>query len=151
LLPPGAIAAIPQQAAFTGSLSIPVPLNGRDLTTPCSEARCVWLVVHATSSGRARVRAVIDALEVQVDKLGRRWSKVEERLPGFRVASQAGIADGWSCLAIRDAAPIRSIGWRYEPRNPHQGFSDPEPRTVVMEKFFAFATSANMMSRDDQR
>jgi len=33
--------------------------------------------------------------------------------------------------------------------DPHKVFSDPEPRKVLMEKFFAFATSANMMSGDD--
>ena len=34
----------------------------------------------------------------------------------------------------------------YEPMNPHTLFSDPEQRKVLMEKFFAFATQANIMS-----
>lgn len=34
----------------------------------------------------------------------------------------------------------------YEPMNPHTVFSDPEQRKVLMEKFFAHATPANLMS-----
>jgi carboxymethylenebutenolidase len=34
----------------------------------------------------------------------------------------------------------------YEPMNPHTVFTDPEQRRVLMEKFFALATSANVMS-----
>lgn len=34
----------------------------------------------------------------------------------------------------------------YEPMNPHTVFSDPEQRKVLMEKFFARATQANIMS-----
>src|SRR5580700_6692 len=34
----------------------------------------------------------------------------------------------------------------YEPMDPHSVFSDPEKRRVLMEKFFAFATQANIMS-----
>jgi carboxymethylenebutenolidase len=34
----------------------------------------------------------------------------------------------------------------YEPMDPHQIFSDPEKRKVLMEKFFAHATVANVMS-----
>jgi carboxymethylenebutenolidase len=34
----------------------------------------------------------------------------------------------------------------YEPMNPHTVFSDPEQRKVLMEKFFAHATQANIMS-----
>lgn len=34
----------------------------------------------------------------------------------------------------------------YEPMDPHTVFSDPEKRKVLMEKFFAHATSANIMS-----
>ncbi|HEV3214349.1 MAG TPA: dienelactone hydrolase family protein [Vicinamibacterales bacterium] len=34
----------------------------------------------------------------------------------------------------------------YEPMNPHTVFSDPEQRKVLMEKFFARATPANIMS-----
>jgi len=34
----------------------------------------------------------------------------------------------------------------YEPMNPHTVFSDPEQRKVLMEKFFAHATPANIMS-----
>jgi carboxymethylenebutenolidase len=34
----------------------------------------------------------------------------------------------------------------YEPMNPHTLFSDPEQRKVLMEKFFAHATQANIMS-----
>jgi carboxymethylenebutenolidase len=34
----------------------------------------------------------------------------------------------------------------YEPMNPHAVFSDPEQRKVLMEKFFALATPANIMS-----
>jgi carboxymethylenebutenolidase len=34
----------------------------------------------------------------------------------------------------------------YEPMDPHVVFSDPEKRKVLMEKFFAPATSANIMS-----
>src|SRR5215472_1219180 len=34
----------------------------------------------------------------------------------------------------------------YEPMDPHTVFSDPEKRKVLMEKFFAFATVANVMS-----
>jgi carboxymethylenebutenolidase len=34
----------------------------------------------------------------------------------------------------------------YEPMNPHTVFSDPEQRKILMEKFFAFATQANIMS-----
>jgi len=34
----------------------------------------------------------------------------------------------------------------YEPMDPHTVFSDPEKRKVLMEKFFAFATPANIMS-----
>jgi carboxymethylenebutenolidase len=34
----------------------------------------------------------------------------------------------------------------YEPMNPHTLFSDPEQRKVLMEKFVAFATQANIMS-----
>jgi carboxymethylenebutenolidase len=34
----------------------------------------------------------------------------------------------------------------YEPMDPHVVFSDPEKRKVLMEKFFAFATQANIMS-----
>ena len=34
----------------------------------------------------------------------------------------------------------------YEPMDPHTVFTDPEKRKVLMEKFFAFATQANIMS-----
>src|SRR5712691_11143040 len=34
----------------------------------------------------------------------------------------------------------------YEPMNPHAVFADPEKRKVLMEKFFALATLANIMS-----
>jgi len=34
----------------------------------------------------------------------------------------------------------------YEPMNPHTVFSDPEQRKILMEKFFAHATSSNIMS-----
>jgi carboxymethylenebutenolidase len=34
----------------------------------------------------------------------------------------------------------------YEPMNPHTLFSDPEQRKLLMEKFFAHATQANIMS-----
>ncbi len=34
----------------------------------------------------------------------------------------------------------------YEPMNPHTVFSDPEQRKILMEKFFAHATAANIMS-----
>ncbi len=34
----------------------------------------------------------------------------------------------------------------YEPKDPHSVFSDPEKRKVLMEKFFAHATPANIMS-----
>ncbi|HEY6460288.1 MAG TPA: dienelactone hydrolase family protein [Polyangiaceae bacterium] len=34
----------------------------------------------------------------------------------------------------------------YEPMDPHTVFSDPEKRKVLMEKFFAHATQANIMS-----
>jgi carboxymethylenebutenolidase len=34
----------------------------------------------------------------------------------------------------------------YEPMDPHTVFSDPEQRKILMEKFFAFATVANIMS-----
>src|SRR6202163_3940781 len=34
----------------------------------------------------------------------------------------------------------------YEPMDPHTVFSDPEKRKVLMEKFFALATPANIMS-----
>ena len=34
----------------------------------------------------------------------------------------------------------------YEPMDPHTVFTDPEKRKVLMEKFFAHATSANVMS-----
>jgi carboxymethylenebutenolidase len=34
----------------------------------------------------------------------------------------------------------------YEPMDPHVVFTDPEKRKVLMEKFFAFATPANIMS-----
>jgi carboxymethylenebutenolidase len=34
----------------------------------------------------------------------------------------------------------------YEPMNPHTVFTDPEQRKVLMEKFFALATPANIMS-----
>ena len=34
----------------------------------------------------------------------------------------------------------------YEPMNPHTLFTDPEQRKVLMEKFFAHATQANIMS-----
>jgi carboxymethylenebutenolidase len=34
----------------------------------------------------------------------------------------------------------------YEPMDPHTVFSDPEKRKVLMEKFFAFATQAHIMS-----
>jgi carboxymethylenebutenolidase len=34
----------------------------------------------------------------------------------------------------------------YEPMNPHTIFTDPEKRKVLMEKFFALATPANIMS-----
>ena len=34
----------------------------------------------------------------------------------------------------------------YEPMDPHKVFSDPEQRKVLMEKFFAHATSANIMA-----
>ena len=34
----------------------------------------------------------------------------------------------------------------YEPMNPHTVFTDPEQRRVLMEKFFALATPANIMS-----
>jgi carboxymethylenebutenolidase len=34
----------------------------------------------------------------------------------------------------------------YEPMNPHTVFADPEQRKVLMEKFFALATPANIMS-----
>jgi carboxymethylenebutenolidase len=34
----------------------------------------------------------------------------------------------------------------YEPMNPHTVFADPEERKVLMEKFFALATPANIMS-----
>jgi carboxymethylenebutenolidase len=35
---------------------------------------------------------------------------------------------------------------RYEPMDPHKVFSDPEQRKVLMEKFFAHVTPANIMS-----
>jgi carboxymethylenebutenolidase len=34
----------------------------------------------------------------------------------------------------------------YEPMDPHKVFTDPEQRKVLMEKFFAHATAANIMS-----
>jgi carboxymethylenebutenolidase len=34
----------------------------------------------------------------------------------------------------------------YEPMNPHTVFTDPEQRKILMEKFFALATPANIMS-----
>jgi carboxymethylenebutenolidase len=34
----------------------------------------------------------------------------------------------------------------YEPMDPHKVFSDPEQRKILMEKFFAHATVANIMS-----
>ena len=34
----------------------------------------------------------------------------------------------------------------YEPMDPHTVFTDPEKRKVLMEKFFALATQANIMS-----
>jgi carboxymethylenebutenolidase len=34
----------------------------------------------------------------------------------------------------------------YEPMDPHSVFTDPEKRKVLMEKFFAHATQANIMS-----
>ncbi len=34
----------------------------------------------------------------------------------------------------------------YEPMDPHVAFTDPEKRKVLMERFFAFATPANIMS-----
>src|SRR5579863_85685 len=34
----------------------------------------------------------------------------------------------------------------YEPMDPHKVFSDPEQRKILMEKFFAYATVANIMS-----
>lgn len=34
----------------------------------------------------------------------------------------------------------------YEPMDPHAVFSDPEKRKILMEKFFALATPANIMS-----
>jgi carboxymethylenebutenolidase len=34
----------------------------------------------------------------------------------------------------------------YEPMNPHAVFTDPEKRKVLMEKYFALATPANIMS-----
>ena len=34
----------------------------------------------------------------------------------------------------------------YEPMDPHTVFSDPEKRKVLMEKYFALATQANVMS-----
>src|SRR5579862_4844590 len=34
----------------------------------------------------------------------------------------------------------------YAPMNPHTVFSNPEERKVLMEKFFAHATQANIMS-----
>ena len=34
----------------------------------------------------------------------------------------------------------------YEPMDPHTVFSDPEKRKVLMEKYFALATQANIMS-----
>ena len=34
----------------------------------------------------------------------------------------------------------------YEPMDPHTIFSDPEKRKILMEKFLAFATQANIMS-----
>jgi carboxymethylenebutenolidase len=34
----------------------------------------------------------------------------------------------------------------YAPMNPHEVFSDPEKRKILMEKFFALATQANIMS-----
>src|SRR5579871_5994596 len=34
----------------------------------------------------------------------------------------------------------------YEPMNPHVVFTDPEQRKILMEKFFALATQANIMS-----
>ena len=34
----------------------------------------------------------------------------------------------------------------YEPMNPHTVFSDPAQRKILMEKFFALATQANIMS-----
>jgi len=34
----------------------------------------------------------------------------------------------------------------YEPMNPHKVFADPAARKVLMEKFFALATQANIMS-----
>lgn len=37
----------------------------------------------------------------------------------------------------------------YEPMDPHMVFTDPEKRKVLMEKFFAPATSANVMSDTD--
>jgi carboxymethylenebutenolidase len=37
----------------------------------------------------------------------------------------------------------------YAPMNPHTVFSDPEQRKILMEKYFALATSANIM-RDTQ-
>src|ERR1700748_2651522 len=35
---------------------------------------------------------------------------------------------------------------RWEPMNPGEVFSNPEKRKVLMEKYFAFATQANVMS-----
>lgn len=34
----------------------------------------------------------------------------------------------------------------YEPMDPHTVFTDPEKRKILLEKFFAFATQANIMS-----
>ena len=34
----------------------------------------------------------------------------------------------------------------YEPMDPHTVFSDPEKRKILMEKYFALATPANIMS-----
>src|SRR5207302_9269939 len=34
----------------------------------------------------------------------------------------------------------------YEPMDPHAVFTDPEQRRILMEKFFALATPANIMS-----
>src|SRR5579862_686837 len=34
----------------------------------------------------------------------------------------------------------------YEPMDPHSVFTDPEKRKILMEKFFALATQANIMA-----
>ena len=41
--------------------------------------------------------------------------------------------------------PVPTRSGPYEPMNPHTVFADPEQRKVLMEKFFALATRANVI------